>query len=61
MVGVTVYREGVELGTAGLHGIDVDSTTDPYLSEIASEMAHEALIEARSKLAKLCPRKRKVS
>jgi len=53
-VGVTAYREGVKLASAGLHGIDVDSSSDPYLSEVAREIAQEALSEARAKLAQLC-------
>lgn len=60
-VGVTAYRADVELGSAGLYGIDVDSTSDPYLTEVALEMAHEALAEAKAKLAALCPRKRKAA
>jgi len=54
VVGATVFRAGVELASSGLHGIDVDSTSDPYLTEVAHEMANEALAEARKKLAQLC-------
>lgn len=60
-VGVTAYRAGVELGSASLHGIDVDSMRDPYLAEVALELTGEALAEAKATLAKLCPSKRKAA
>jgi hypothetical protein len=53
-VGVTASRAGVKLGTSGLHGIDVDSPRDPYIDEVARDIAGEAIFEAKEKLAKLC-------
>jgi hypothetical protein len=60
-VGVTVYRADVELGSSGIYGIDVDSPADPYLTEVALDIAPEAIAEAKAKLAALCPGKRKAA
>jgi hypothetical protein len=60
-VGVTASRAGVDLGFAALHGIDVDSPTEPYITEVALEIAADALHEAKAKLAELCPNKRKAA
>lgn len=48
---VTASREGVELGSASLWGIE--SNAGDYLLDVANELAPEALEEARSMIAKL--------
>jgi hypothetical protein len=53
-IGVDVFRHDIKLAGAGLYGIDVDSTDDPYLSDIAEELIAEALSEARANISKLC-------
>lgn len=58
-VSVTVSREGVELGTASLCGIECNypaatgQQRNSYLGEVAEEIAGEALAEAEATLARL--------
>lgn len=49
---VRVYREGVELGSASLWGIESDA--GDYLNEVAEDMIAEALEQARATRRKLC-------
>lgn len=55
MVGVvvTVYRDGVELGSASIWGIETDSGADCFKSLVMDELLHEAVNEARMTLDKL--------
>jgi len=48
---VTVSKEGIELGSASLWGIESDA--GDYLTEVANELLDEAMNEARAKLARL--------
>lgn len=49
---VTCSRNGVELGSASLWGIESDARD--YLQEVAHDLRDEALEEARATLANLC-------
>lgn len=49
---VTASREGIELGSASLWGIESDA--EDYLVEVANELAEQAVEEAQAKLARLC-------
>lgn len=49
---VTAYRNGIELGSASLWGIESDSGA--YIEETARELCEEAMEEAREALASLC-------
>lgn len=49
---VTAYRNGIELGSASLWGIESDSSD--YLEETARELCEEAMEQAREALASLC-------
>lgn len=54
-----VEREGVELGSAALYGIELtekrDGSNPRWLSETAEELIAEAVADAREALARLCP------
>ena len=56
-VAVNVYREGTEMASAALHGLDVDYDKPRemvrYLSDTAAECVEEAMAEAREKLTAL--------
>lgn len=49
---VTAYRNGIELGSASLWGIESDS--GEYLEQVARELCEEAMEQAREALASLC-------
>lgn len=49
---VTAYRNGIELGSASLWGIESDS--GEYLVDVANELMGEAIDDARSQVAALC-------
>lgn len=48
-----VYREGVKLAESALWGIETDSDAS-YFEQVGSDVADEALTEAKATLAKLC-------
>lgn len=50
---VTASRDGVELGSASLWGLESDCDED-HLADCACELAEEALDEAKERLASLC-------
>lgn len=60
---VHAYREGIELGSASLGGIDLADWSTPHhaednarwLSEYALELIDEGVEHARESLARLCP------
>lgn len=49
---VTASREGLELGSASLWGIESDA--GDYLTEIANELIDEAMEEAKATISRLC-------
>lgn len=53
---VTASREGVELAHESLWGIDCNypGSDNSYLTEVANDLATEAVMAARAKIAKLC-------
>lgn len=51
-VRVTASRAGVELGSAALGGIESDA--GDYLTEVANELAAEAIADAEATRARLC-------
>lgn len=51
---VKVYRGEIRLGCSSVWGIDVDSLADPYLSEVARDIAPDAISEAQRTLATIC-------
>jgi hypothetical protein len=53
---VTVYREGIELGSDALWGIESDS--EEYFDEAAGDLIPRAVQEAKATLKKLCPARR---
>lgn len=53
VVVVEAWREGVQLGTASMGGVDGD---DDYREECARELAGEAVADARATLARLVAR-----
>lgn len=50
---VTVYKDGVELGSASLCGVESDSD-DGYIDETVLGLIPEAILEAKRTLKKLC-------
>jgi hypothetical protein len=53
-VRVSVFRAGVELGSAGLYGIDLLGRDDTnYLGEVAEDLLSDAVVEAERTLAEL--------
>ncbi|MDE1816844.1 MAG: hypothetical protein KGI11_09850 [Thaumarchaeota archaeon] len=53
---VTASREGINLGSASVWGIEIGHPADPdnaYAAEVADELAPEAIADARAKLAAL--------
>lgn len=52
-VTVTASKAGVELGRASVWGIESDSG-NPVLNEVAGDLQHEAITEAKKKLEELC-------
>lgn len=62
-VKVTAYREGIELGSASLSGIDLGDIYDyrggwdlarVYVADVLRELVPEAIAEAQGALARLC-------
>lgn len=49
---VTASRDGIELGSASLWGIESDA--GDYLDEVATELVDDALTDARTTLESLC-------
>lgn len=48
-----VFLKGVQLGSAGVGGTEVEDIEDPYILELSWEVIEDALREARSNLAAL--------